>query len=820
MREVLTSLTGLLAVEIQAALSWAQPMTTPSLKGMVGHYLLIEASRSQLFGQKAILQSQTFDATSSRCVTFWYHMNGNGIGTLSVVMFTTHSNTSTTLWSLSGNQQDQWIFATAPINSHTERYQIWIQGTVGTSYSGDISIDDISFKPRICAVSPQSAFPAIQTAVTTSPIPSTTAYFIPAPTVYDCDFERDYCRWQQAVDDMSNWTRTQGAGFDSAGPIYDHTLQKGPGWYIFIAPPAVSQKNDTARLVSPLITDNTPRCLSFYYFMFGASVNLLNVYVKSSGQTGLGNLVWQRKGTQGDMWVHAMIEVKPTLTYQQVSKRSTPYIAAPPAGWELTARPQSFTWLKAKNSYIILESIQDIQGSIYSGNVVAVDDITFPTVPCTALVPPSTASFSCDFESIAYPLCNFTQDTTDVFDWTLNSGGTSSTGTGPFADHTYGTLAGHYLYTESSAPRHKNDTARLISKVFNNPAGNQNCLRFYYHMRGTGIGTLNIYALAQNQLPQMPLPTWTRSADQGALWKQAEVTINLISNFQVVFEGVIGSSYLGDIAIDDITVANGPCPDTSSCDFETGLCLWTNVHDGTDKFDWLRMRGITDSQYVGPVNDHTLNTSNGFYVFMEAQPPRVAGDNARLASQVFPASPGHAYCFSFWYYMHGDQTGTLSMLILTNTSDDSLSTEAALMVIGGDIGDQWNRAKSTSRLCTQKDPSSCHITLDQLIYSKMESLLKLVILEGVVGSGYRGQIAIDDTAIIPGDCPTQPDYTGDLDVYRVQCSFDSNSICSWKQSTTDDFDWKLRSQSISIAGAGPSRDHSGAGKMYLLNGLP
>lgn len=40
--------------------------------------------------------------------------------------------------------------------------------------------------------------------------------------------------------------------------------------------------------------------------------------------------------------------------------------------------------------------------------------------------------------------------------------------------------------------------------------------------------------------------------------------------------------------------------------------------------------------------------------------------------------------------MHGDQTGTLSMLILTNTSDDSLSTEAALMVIGGDIGDQWN----------------------------------------------------------------------------------------------------------------------------------
>lgn len=31
---------------------------------------------------------------------------------------------------------------------------------------------------------------------------------------------------------------------------------------------------------------------------------------------------------------------------------------------------------------------------------------------------------------------------------------------------------------------------------------------------------------------------------------------------QVVFEGIIGSSYLGDTAIDDITVADGACPDT------------------------------------------------------------------------------------------------------------------------------------------------------------------------------------------------------------------------------------------------------------------
>lgn len=90
----------------------------------------------------------------------------------------------------------------------------------------------------------------------------------------------------------------------------------GQGWYMFIAPSDTYHRNDTARLVSPQIRDNTPRCLSFYYHMFGANVNLLNVYTKSLGQLGPGNLVWQRQGTQGLQWLHAMIELKYTVPYQ------------------------------------------------------------------------------------------------------------------------------------------------------------------------------------------------------------------------------------------------------------------------------------------------------------------------------------------------------------------------------------------------------------------------------------------------------------------------------------------------------------------------
>ena len=47
-----------------------------------------------------------------------------------------------------------------------------------------------------------------------------------------------------------------------------------------------------------------------------------------------------------------------------------------------------------------------------------------------------------------------------------------------------------------------------------------------------------------------------------------------------------------------------------NCDFEKGLCTWTNVR-GTDQFDWLTGNGGTSSRFTGPSSDHTLGTSAG-----------------------------------------------------------------------------------------------------------------------------------------------------------------------------------------------------------------
>jgi len=77
-----------------------------------------------------------------------------------------------------------------------------------------------------------------------------------------------------------------------------------------------------------------------------------------------------------------------------------------------------------------------------------------------------------------------------------------------------------------------------------------------------------------------------------------------------VFEGIKGSSYTGDIAIDDITIREGACPAPGWCNFETDLCTWNN-DQVSDDFDFIRFKGSTSSSGTGPTNDHTLGTRSG-----------------------------------------------------------------------------------------------------------------------------------------------------------------------------------------------------------------
>jgi len=88
--------------------------------------MYIETSAPRKQGDKARLLSEDFSPTTSRgrCVTFWYHMYGNTIGTLRLLVKIGPGNQSeTVIWELSGNFGDQWYSAQAPVSS-AKMYQV------------------------------------------------------------------------------------------------------------------------------------------------------------------------------------------------------------------------------------------------------------------------------------------------------------------------------------------------------------------------------------------------------------------------------------------------------------------------------------------------------------------------------------------------------------------------------------------------------------------------------------------------------------------------------------------------------------------------
>lgn len=161
----------------------------------------------------------------------------------------------------------------------------------------------------------------------------------------------------------------------------------------------------------------------------------------------------------------------------------------------------------------------------------------------------------CDFES---GMCNYTQDGTDNFDWSRRYGGTPSGNTGPDVDHTTSRL-GTFVYIEASYPRIKGDKARLMTRYFAATQESQ-CLSFFLHMYSTNktmMGQFNVYLNDADNNNQLLLQKTGSQAVND--WTNVQMKFKPSGKYQIVFEGIRGNSYQGDIALDDISFTSKDC---------------------------------------------------------------------------------------------------------------------------------------------------------------------------------------------------------------------------------------------------------------------
>ncbi|XP_041364647.1 MAM and LDL-receptor class A domain-containing protein 1-like isoform X2 [Gigantopelta aegis] len=496
-----------------------------------------------------------------------------------------------------------------------------------------------------------------------------------------CNFDRGgICDgWKQDTTDDTQWKLTnRHTPSENTGPKDDHTMGTQEGYYIFLESSTPCKEGMKARLISPTFSfSDTQACLLFYYNMFGKTMGTLNVYQRIGGKNVLK---YTRSGNYGPDWEPAVIALE---QYSQFE--------------------------------IIFEAVA---GSSFTSDV-ALDDIVVGS--CDSLVPHFknllSINMSCDFNS---GLCGFIQANDDVFDWQLKSGPTSTILTGPECDQS-NCSHGKYLYTEASSPRVQGDTARIVSPML--MGGSAMCLSFLFHMYGITMGTLNVYIKEYNAARKL---VWTRSGDHGNKWQKEYIDFNPRTMYKIIFEGLRGSSYRSDVAIDNFDVQPGTCADVLyfNCDFEQDLCGWKNVPIPSDSFDWTRKQGPTWTGGTGPSTDHTKQTVSGYYMYIETslQP---SGTFARLVSPKITDEPT-GYCIQFWYHMYGLDVKALKII----RQSVEKRGEKQLWQTTGQHGNWWRR---------------------QRLFVGSSGQDFRILIEATAG-GHRGDIAIDDVSIQTGSC--------------------------------------------------------------------
>jgi parallel beta-helix repeat protein len=148
----------------------------------------------------------------------------------------------------------------------------------------------------------------------------------------------------------------------------------------------------------------------------------------------------------------------------------------------------------------------------------------------------------------------------NVYMWLVKSGSTSSSGTGPTGDHTTG--SGNYLYTESSYGTAQ-AVANLVMPCIDLNQLDVPFLEFYYHMLGMTMGELHVDIYYGGQWQSDVVPAIV--GDQGNAWHKVSVNLSSYKSItQIRFRAIKGSSYTGDIAIDDVRIWEPPAYDVAA----------------------------------------------------------------------------------------------------------------------------------------------------------------------------------------------------------------------------------------------------------------
>lgn len=281
---------------------------------------------------------------------------------------------------------------------------------------------------------------------------------------------------------------------------------------------------------------------------------------------------------------------------------------------------------------------------------------------------------SCSFESSN--VCGYT-----LLGWRKDSGSVSRNdllrNSGPSFDHTSGLASAYNSYIVTAE-----DGADLVSPSFT--ADGKQCLEFYYFISSSA-----------NKLEVLAGETVVgQTSGSGQIWKRSQFTLPS-GSYAITFKADVSDpSY---IAIDDVVVYAGACVDgcpsgkfqcqdgtcvsgTFRCD-GVANCLDSSDEmscgstapiscsfdlpfacgfrqDDSDDFNWEFQYGEPEIEVsTGPASGHSEDPENPDLSYLLARPP-FDFDRSVIRWPLVITGPA---CFNFFYYMYGQNVGTLTI---------------------------------------------------------------------------------------------------------------------------------------------------------------
>ncbi|XP_070844693.1 MAM domain-containing protein 2-like isoform X1 [Chaetodon trifascialis] len=465
-----------------------------------GHLMYVDSVYAKTFKEVAKLVSPMTTVPMSGCLSFQYQRSEER-GNLFSVFTRDPLGQYQELWRAGTENQSDWsrtLGEWIPVQVDLKApysVQVVFEVAFNSPRGGRVAVDDISFSPEFCSTDTEPTFD---------------------PSIANCDFESGLCRYTQDQVTGSSWRRV------SVKPnIFrngDHTT--GAGSFLLAHSRLSPRSGYVSRLIGPTLPGNMKYCLRFYFSLrgFNQTDRALTVYLQQQQQQ-------QQSSRQEKIWTQGEksrgIWIATDVTFQ-------------------TSQPAKVVFVSTCRSF-------------WDCGSVALDDISMSLGDCELTAGSLLLSLPghCDFEA---GLCGYTQDKlSDGADWEWRRGPTPTSYTGPRGDHTSG--LGYYLYMEAS-PMLPSQSVRLLSRPLRGSRGPQ-CLRFYYHMYGSGTGQLSVHLGKDGE----DVLLWQRSGEQSIAWLRATVEYQCDSQHQIVFEATRGSSVRSDIAIDDIVLEGRPCPE-------------------------------------------------------------------------------------------------------------------------------------------------------------------------------------------------------------------------------------------------------------------